>query len=431
MTSLDQDGAPVSSAHSVHREAAGLDGSSRDDSQVRERRDIARRIWYLRGVILLLTALQVVGTAFASVKLDEVFDLDPDVEGLVRVWLPVLGGALGLTFLVFDWKRDMNAKLESLNVVANMRPAEEAFLTNIEQRVTSLVRSEIEELTTLLPVMNLYVSAAEHDPYDQRKKIIDSAFRRLEDLNDGLMIVHGDEYYDWLKDRLCTSPLQTVEAISVRPLVVYEEDAREEQFIGHNHAAVARGVQVVRIFVVRREELLEEKNRSILAKHFNSPVNCALIWQEKLRAEVLSALGGGGLSIYDRREVFFDRSYFEQDFQEDVDTAGISMRSRDTKQSVPRARLYQKNHRDFANFLVLFDRVNGYVSQEMRVRRKFRDAADRRKEAENALQAIRGSLLEWADETGKDGPEVALLRSEMNGSRSNDPQGGSNEGDRP
>lgn len=108
-------------------------------------------------------------------------------------------------------------------------------------------------------------------------------------------------------------------------------------------------------------------------------------------------LQGGGLSIYDTEQVFFDRSYFAVKVGDERGT--LEKR----QEVVPRATIYNPSHQEFSRLVRIYDTLfSSFVAPDVKTLKGL-----------GAYQWCCQALLSWASSTSQPDDKIEELRDEL------------------
>jgi hypothetical protein len=226
----------------------------------------------------------------------------------------------------------------------------------LQREIRSLVEEELALFRGILTVFDAYFQIQNPEFSSFRDDLISQTIDRLQSLTRGEAEVSGDSYYRWLKDKLLKTQY-TVKAVSSRPLSVYRDDPREENFIKQNREAAHRGIRFTRIFILDTEDIIVKSQREILKRHcLKESFTIFIVWRSNVAPSTLQETEGGGFSIYDDSVVFFDRSYFHQNLS-DSHSGPL----------VPRASIYTKVHKSSRRYKEIYDELENLVQVSLKV----------------------------------------------------------------
>jgi hypothetical protein len=285
-----------------------------------------------KTVVFAIAALEVFITIAAGFLARSSF-ADPRVGSALGFCIWFAGGLMTLNAVIFQFRLD----------------------AAVQRELRAVIGEESDRTRRVLSIFNTYHSIGHPDVRKYRDEVLNTALTKLEGLNRGEVEVEGDEYYAWLNDKIRQA--KTVQAVSCRPLRVYNEDNREKNWAHENLAAANRGTQITRIFILECNELVSSDVRALLRRLIlDSSVKAFVVWRDEVDKQVLRRMLGGGFSIYDNEVVFWDRSYFEKDVGI---TDGTPLTS--IKPLVPRASIFCKPNATVSDYINIFRGLEGLV----------------------------------------------------------------------
>jgi len=300
-----------------------------------------------RKIVWIVSVLEAVVAVLIGVFASKIFT-NGNVAQVVSVVLPFIGVIFGVSYVALDWHMDGVIRKELSNIDLLGEEWKSRIESSLLTEISSVVSRETTEFRTLLPFINSYFECAAQDSFNHRETILERATDQFDALTRGELELEDEDYYDWLRHRLGDNRPAAVRAVSRRPLDVYVSDPREINFIQNNLAAIEAGTKITRVYIANEADFLDRRHRKVISAQFlQGRVECFLIWESRLRPGTLSRFAGGGLSIYDNDEVFYDRSYLAH-------TVGESSAMQSSPLQ-PRASVYSKVHPRFKEFVTLYE----------------------------------------------------------------------------
>ena len=340
-----------------------------------------------KTVVLAIAAIEVFITVAAGFLARSTF-ADPRVGSALGFCIWFAGGLITLNAVLFQFRLD----------------------AAVQRELHAVMGEESERTRRVLSIFNTYHSIGHPDVRKYRDEVLNTALVKLEGLNRGEVEVEGDEYYAWLNEKIRQA--KTVQAVSCRPLRVYNEDNREKNWAHANADAAKRGTQINRIFILEWSELLSLDIRVLLRRLIlDSSVKAFVVWRDEVDKQVLKRMVGGGFSIYDNEVVFWDRSYFEKDVGVLEGTPVTSV-----KPLVPRASIFCKPNANVSDYMNIFRGLESLVPYSAKAGPQA-SYTEVLREIDNYLAGAHGTLeaLEKQNDSTKAGllADWKALRNEM------------------
>lgn len=218
-----------------------------------------------------------------------------------------------------------------------------------------------------------------------------------------LKILDSSTYYDWLRRRLQIEQTRAsrVRVISTRPLEVFLRDENEREFMEWNRLAHDAGTVITRIFVISRSDILERERRSALSAALQSTTMILVAWADDVEL-YCGDLTGGGMSLWDNVEAFYDRTYFvDPDSENDVYDSPMKYRRLLIRGAS--ADIYFGNHEQVPMSVEKFDSVSRIAKNSF---------------GENpAYETILSNWLSWAESRASKSTrleqEILTIRDEL------------------
>lgn len=301
-----------------------------------------------------------------------------EIRSAVQYVVIFIGFAIGLNFIF------LQLKIDAL----------------LQREVRSIIKKEAQKTNDAITFFDAYFKIEVGSDFKFKEDIVASAKNKLNALARGIAEVEGEDYYNWLEHRLRVRKPQSVRAISYRPLIFYSENPREKNFISTNEEAVRNGVKIKRIFVVKEEEVIEPIARTVLKSQLLNPsIENYVVWSSHVPLSLLNHFVGGGLSIYDNDEVFFDKSYFESRLSSphNSDWSATNV--------IPKAAIYFSICDRFASNISKYENIEKYIDPELQ-----------RASGNKKYCALLHHLVSWIDMNypEKHKKQRANLESEIN-----------------
>lgn len=255
----------------------------------------------------------------------------------------LIGPAVAIVGYCID--RVLEARMEVL--IEGKIARQEREFRSIPTLVSHALSDNVEDIKSSMHFISSYLECTkELDPYERAPRILAELRDKMAKLVTGEFEVEGDEYYTWLKSRLERKRAATVRAISHRKVSNYKTDHRESEFLEANkHAAGAR-TTITRIFALQDSELADPTTWEELYTGFVcTKMIIHFVFYDELPGECTRWLMGGGLSIYDKEEAFYDKSFL-----------GSPPLVADLK-LIPKAAIYFNRHPFFGDLVKAFEDV--------------------------------------------------------------------------
>lgn len=288
-----------------------------------------------------------VAVAFVSLALGVAIHLTyPSALGGSGVTLAIATFGPILSILAYFIERLLEAHAE-YTMGGELAELERSILA-IPAVVRSAVSEDVGDIKESMKFVSAYLKCTpDVDPYRRGDRILKEFQEQMDDLVNGSFEVEQADYYAWLNSQVLDAT--NVHAVSHRKVTKYRTDDREKKFLKNNLIAIESGCVITRVFVLSHESIYDESTRDELLKEFvDTGMRVYFVLEEQLTLLTMQRLEGGGLSIYDDKVGFYDRSFLESTPAE---------RIQPERTLIPKATVFLRRSPGFRNLQSIYEDV--------------------------------------------------------------------------